>query len=79
MHRTTDIGPSSPLRTPTRRNALRMLDLPTLGMPATSMLILSSGPSKGRFAMPVALRLAQYKDVVERMERTDGWQHGEDA
>lgn len=73
-HRTARECADSPFLTPTRRKALRMLDLPTLGMPATSMLILSSGPSRGRLAIPVPLgceRLS-YQESQEEQARTDG-------
>lgn len=46
-------GRDVPRPTPVRRSAFKMLDLPTFGIPATSITILSSGPFSGRFASSV--------------------------
>lgn len=42
-----------PLLTPTRRSEFKMDDLPTFGIPATSIDILSSGPSSSLLDIPV--------------------------
>jgi hypothetical protein len=47
-----------PFLTPTRLSAFRILDFPTLGIPATSIVIRSSGPSSGRFASPTRDRVS---------------------